>query len=71
MKYQVYLNKETSEAINAIAYDANMTPNHYIKVLIEGVLIKAKALIQEGLNVDIEEAIQDANKQKTKTASKH
>jgi len=71
MKYQVYLNKATSEAINAIANDANMTPNHYIKVLIEGVIIKAKEFVKEAHNVDIEEAIRDGNIKATKTGSKH
>lgn len=72
MKYQVYLNKATTEAINAIAQDAKMTPNHYLKVLIEGMVQKAKAFIQESLpDIDIEEAIKDGNIQETKTGSKH
>lgn len=71
MKYQVYLNKETSEAINAIANDANMTPNHYLKVLIEGVIIKAKEFVKEHTDFDVEEAIRDGNIKATKTGSKH
>lgn len=71
MKYQVYLNKATSEAINAIAKDANMTPNHYLKVLIEGMVIKAKEFVKEATDLDVEEAIKDANKQEAKTGSKH
>jgi predicted DNA-binding protein len=71
MKYQVYLNKATSEAINAIAKDTKMTPNHYIKVLIEGIVQKAKEFAQESFNLDIEEAIKNGNIETTKTASKH
>lgn len=71
MKYQVYLNKATSEAINAIAKDANMTPNHYLKVLVEGMVEKAKEFLNEATNLDIEEAIKNANEQETKTGSKH
>lgn len=71
MKYQVYLNKTTSEAINAIAKDVNMTPNHYLKVLIEGMVIKAKEFVKEATDFDVEEAIKDANKQEAKTGSKH
>lgn len=71
MKYQVYLNKATSEAINAIALDAKMTPNHYLKVLIEGMVIKAKEFVKEATDLDIEEAIKDANGKATKTGAKH
>lgn len=71
MKYQVYLNKATSEAINAIANDANMTPNHYLKVLIEGMVIKAKEFVKEATDFDVEEAIRDGNIKATKTGSKH
>lgn len=71
MKYQVYLNKATSEAINAIAQDAKMTPNHYLKVLIEGMVIKAKEFVKEATDLDVEEAIKDANGKATKTGSKH
>lgn len=71
MKYQVYLNKATSEAINAIAKDAKMTPNHYLKVLIEGMVIKAKEFVKEATDFDVEEAIKDANSETTKTGSKH
>lgn len=39
MKYQVYLNKETSEYINRIAEMNGLKPNSQIKQLIE-VLIK-------------------------------
>ena len=71
MKYQVYLNKATSEAINAIAKDAKMTPNHYLKVLVEGMVAKAKEFVSANLDFDVEEAIKDVNKQEAKTGSKH
>lgn len=72
MKYQVYLNKATTEAINAIAQDAEMTPNHYLKVLIEGMVQKAKEFVKESLpEIDLEEAINDGNIKATKTGSKH
>lgn len=71
MKYQVYLNKATSEAINAIALDAKMTPNHYLKVLIEGMVIKAKEFVKETTSFDVEEAIKDANSGTTKAGAKH
>lgn len=71
MKHQIYLNKTTSEAIIAIANEAGMTPNHYIKVLLEGIIAKAKEFAEKSFNIDIEEAIKNGNIETTKTASKH
>ena len=71
MKYQVYLNKKTSEAINAIAQDQKMKPNHYIKVLLESIIIQALKFAQDQLEIDFEEILKDANIKTTKTGSKH
>lgn len=41
MKYQVYLNKETSKAIERIATIEGVKPNTLIKSIIEGLISKA------------------------------
>ena len=38
MKYQIYLNKESSDYINAIAEHENKKPNTLIKELLESML---------------------------------
>lgn len=41
MKYQIYLNKETSRAIERIAVIEGVKPNTLIKSIIEGLISKA------------------------------
>ena len=36
MKYQIYLNKETTELINYLAQKTNMKPSTFIKRMVEG-----------------------------------
>lgn len=36
MKYQIYLNKETSELLNSMAEQLKMKPSTFIKAFIEG-----------------------------------
>lgn len=61
MKYQIYLNKETSKIIERIAAFEGIKPNTLIKNLIEGIMSKASeaalsmskdvfSLGKEGLN---------------------
>lgn len=42
MKYQIYLNKETSELINKLAEKENMKPATAIKTILESVYKAAK-----------------------------
>ena len=46
MKYQIYLNKEASETINAMAQYDNKKPATLIKELMESMLRVAKATFE-------------------------
>lgn len=43
MKYQVYLNKDTSKIIGLVAKMEGVKPNTLIKQLVEGLLSRARA----------------------------
>jgi predicted DNA-binding protein len=47
MKYQIYLDKETSEAINLMAEHDNKRPNTFIKELVEAMVRIAKATAEQ------------------------
>lgn len=36
MKYQIYLNKQTTEIVNYLANKSNMKPSTFIKLMVEG-----------------------------------
>lgn len=50
MKYQIYLNKESSDYINIIAKHENKKPNTLIKELLESMLKVAIATAEETNN---------------------
>lgn len=58
MKYQVYLNKETSLLLNEFSTALNVKPNTMIKSLIEG----NKEAIKEGLERSANYAKQEESK---------
>lgn len=70
MKYQIYLNKTTSEVIEAMAKEENTTPAHMIKVLVEELIDNYNKSIVDLMGQLIEE--NTTNETGTKnTTTKH
>lgn len=50
MKYQIYLNKSTTELVNYLAEQSNLKPNTFIKQLLEDLLKHSLEVTQKLLN---------------------
>ena len=61
MKYQIYLNKDTSELVNEMAETAGTTPAHLIKILLEN-MAEAMTPQMEVILDEINEATKDIAK---------
>lgn len=60
MKYQIYLNKEVSDQVNTMALEANTTPAHLIKILVEQLMpeiSKSLEVIMNEVNKQVENSL--------------
>lgn len=70
MKYQIYLNKATSEVIEAMAKEESTTPAHMIKVLVEELIDNYNKSIVDLMGQLIEETTTNETGTKN-TTTKH